>query len=294
MSEVNDRQVKYKIEDGLIVVDREDDFDLEKIRDSGQCFRLFNLGVDQKGREDFLLIAKGKVLKLRQDRERVYIESDEDDFKNLWLDYFDLETDYRTIREKINKDSDPFLYDAADFGKGIRILKQDPWETLITFIISQRKNIPAIQKAVSLISQCAGKEIGLDSEGAPIYSFPSPEEMAGMTDEDYSRCKLGYREKYVRAAVSDMVTAKRDLEALESLDNTDLDLALREFYGVGKKISDCVSLFAYHRLSNCPMDVWMKKVEEEYYQGSLDLKDHHPYQGLMQQYLFYYIRRFSE
>ncbi len=293
MSEVNDRQVEYKIEDGLIIVEREDDFDLEKIRDSGQCFRLFNLGVDRKGLENFLLIAKGKALKLRQDREKVYIESNEEDFKNLWLDYFDLETDYRTIREKINKDSDPFLYDAADFGKGIRILKQDPWETLITFIISQRKNIPAIQKAVSLISQCAGKMIGLDYEGTPIYSFPSPEEMAEMTDEDYSRCKLGYREKYVRAAVSDMVTAKRDLEALESLDNTDLDLALREFYGVGKKISDCVSLFAYHRLSNCPMDVWMKKVEEEYYQGSLDLKDHHPYQGLMQQYLFYYIRRFS-
>ncbi len=292
MSGIKNRQVEYKIEEGYISIARKDDFDLEKIRDSGQCFRLFNVGSGPGDRENFLLIALGKILRLSQDREKVYFECDEGDFKKLWIDYFDLETDYKSIREKICGDSDPFLYDAANFGKGIRILKQDPWETLITFIISQRKNIPAIQKAVSLISYCAGQLIGRDNEGKAIYSFPSPKEMAKMTDEDYGLCKLGYREKYVRAAVSDMLAGKRSLEALEGLENNELDLALREFYGVGKKISDCVSLFAYHRLSNCPMDVWMKKVEEEYYQGSLDLQAHHPFQGLMQQYLFYYIRRF--
>lgn len=283
-------RISFEKNSDWISVERGDDFDLEKIRDSGQCFRLFNLGKCNTNKELFLLIAKERVLYLKQDYEKVYFKCGENDFTNIWWDYFDLGLDYTSIRARINEEADKFLYKASHFGRGIRILNQDPWETLITFIISQRKNIPAIQKAVSIISERAGIEIGRLEDGRSLFSFPSPEQMLNMQDKDYEACKLGYREKYIRRAVEDMTSGEKSLD-LHKLNNDELDIALREFYGVGKKISDCVSLFAYHRLSNCPMDVWMKRVEEEFYQGNLDLSKQHPYEGLMQQYLFYYIRR---
>jgi N-glycosylase/DNA lyase len=263
----------------------EDDFDLKKIADSGQCFRFNESG------DGFDVLASDKYLFIKEIGNNEYeLSCDEADYEGFWKNYFDLGLSYRDVRGLIDEKKDDYLYRASEFGQGIRILKQDPWEMLISFIISQRKNIPAIKASIEKLCEKAGRKIGENSEGKAIYSFPTPEELVKLTMEDLSACSLGYRDKYIYKAARDVLDGTADLEAWEKLSDEELMEKLLSLFGVGVKVANCEILFGYHRLDAFPKDVWINRVLENHYPGGFSFEDYAPYNGIMQQYLFYYSR----
>ena len=253
-----------------------DDFDLEKLRISGQCFRIKLLP------DGVYRFIKGRhVLDMSMPSPGTYaISCGDEEFSDVWHDYFDLDRDYAAIRSEIDPD-DTYLKSAAESGKGIRILKQDPWECLISFIISQRKNIPAITAAVESLCRNGGREI----DGTGEYEFPDAERMLGFSDEQWASFKLGYREAYVRSAVTD----PPDMDSMADLSDEGLMECLTAMYGVGIKVASCTALFAYSRVDLAPVDVWIKRVFDEQYGGE-DVLSGRKNAGILQQYLFYHAR----
>lgn len=262
-----------------------DDFDLSKIADSGQCFRFNALG------DGYSATALDKNLFIKSLGNGEYeLDCSKDEFDGFWKGYFDLNLDYSSLRKRISKEEDDYLFAAAEFGKGIRILRQDPWEMLISFIISQRKNIPAIKASIEKLCALAGDVIKEDADGNPIYSFPTPERVAGLSLEQLSSCSLGYRDKYVQKAAMDVASGAVDLKAFESLDDKALMEELLKLFGVGVKVANCEILFGYHRLDAFPKDVWINRVLENHYPNGFLFDKYAPYNGIMQQYLFFYSR----
>ncbi|SER44205.1 DNA-3-methyladenine glycosylase family protein [Lachnobacterium bovis] len=259
------------------------DFDLKKIENSGEVFR-FN----EVGNGIFCTIAFGRVLYIRkkfnQTDHAIYeISCSKQEFMDIWYDYFDLSTDYEKIRNMISKE-DKFLYNAAEYSKGVRILIQDPWEMIVSFVISQRKNIPAIKKAVETLCECAGNLIDKDKK---IYSFPTPEQMYNMSEEDWNKCALGYRTKYLKTIVEQFYYKEITIASLQELDDDKLYNKLLDLYGVGPKVASCIMLFGFHRLNSFPKDVWILRILEEQYNNNFDLDKYSPYNGVIQQYMFY-------
>ncbi len=262
-----------------------DDFDLKKIADSGQCFRFNECG------SGFSLVAQDKYLFIKKTGDHEYeADCDSADFEGFWRNYFDLDTDYRAIRGRIDPKEDEYLYNASEFGKGIRILQQDPWEMLISFIISQRKNIPAIKASIEKICELAGDKIATDPEGKDIYSFPTPSQLAKLSVSDLTSCSLGYRDKYVFQAAQDVASGAVKLEDWAGYGDDELMQALLGLYGVGVKVANCEILFGYHRLDAFPKDVWINRVLEQHYAKGFPFERYAPYNGVMQQYLFFYSR----
>ena len=257
-----------------------EDLDLTKIADSGQCFRM-----DKNEDGSWTVIAMDKLCSAKEDGcGTVLFDCPEED-NVFWKAYFDLETDYAKFRDSVDRE-DPFLSAAVDYGKGIRILRQDPWEMLITFIISQRKNIPAIKACVEKLCSRWGKEI---KDG--IHAFPSPDELACASLPDLSGCSLGYRAEYVYLAAQAVSSGEFKLEELVSLSDEDLLASLLKLKGVGVKVANCVSLFGFHRIAAFPIDVWIDRVQKTYYNGHFPVERYEGYAGIMQQYIFYYARK---
>lgn len=157
---------------------------------------------------------------------------------------------------------------------------------LISFIISQRKSIPAISKSIELICERFGSPI--ITEKRTIYSFPRPIDLAKATIEELDECKLGYRSAYVKKAAEDVASGKMDMSAMTQLSDEDLFETLKSFYGVGDKVANCVALFAYSRTSLAPIDTWIKKVIETEYAGKNPFPAYGDIAGIIQQYIFYY------
>ncbi len=255
-------------------------FDLRQIAESGQCFRMTMTADDTA-----VNIAKGRVLRIRQTGdERFDFDCSEDEFNHVWKDYFDLDTDYGAFIRSIPED-DLFLGRAAKEGSGIRILRQEPFETLITFIISQRKSIPAIKTSVEKLCRLCGDRIG---DG--IYSFPEAKAVSNLSDRELSDCSLGYRSEYVRQAAESVYRKDTEPEKLKDLSDEELFEELTGLRGVGKKVANCVMLFGFYRIGAFPVDVWMERVINEYYDGHFPLERYEGYAGVMQQYMFYYRR----
>lgn len=261
-----------------------DDFDLDKIADSGQCFRWV-----KEASGAYRIIHKGRCLRIRPLGGGTYeLSCDEEEFGNLWHDYFDLGEDYRSVRRRVNRDEDPFLADACEYGKGIRILRQDPWETLISFIISQNKNIPAIKKGIEMLCEAAGERA--EDPAGSYYVFPSPEEILSLDDEKLAACRLGYRCRYVKAAAADVAAGRLDPDSLlDASEETALE-ALMSVCGVGIKVANCVSLFGLHHIDAFPVDVWIRRILEREYPGGYPKEKYSPYNGIYQQYMFFYYR----
>lgn len=261
-----------------------DDFDLVRIAESGQCFRWQK---DDSG--TFQIIHKEHILRIRLLEKNTFaLSCSEDDYRNIWHDYFDLETDYQSIRERISKEDDPFLAEACEFGKGIRILRQDPWEMLISFIISQNKSIPAIKRSVELLCEVAESRRE-DAEGS-YYLFPTPEEILALSDEALSACRLGYRCRYVKAAALDVAEGKLNLCLLKNETEESTIKALTAVCGVGVKVANCVSLFGLHHIDAFPIDVWIRRILQNEYPAGYPKEKYSPYNGIYQQYMFYYYR----
>ena len=258
-----------------------DFFDLKKIADSGQCFRAVPLSGGS-----YRFVTGDQVLYIRKASQDLYeVSCDRETWSRVWRPYFDLERSYRDLSGQIPAE-DAFLGLAAQAGAGIRILRQDPWETLITFILSQRKSIPAIRSMVELLSQRYGTPLRTPSE--TLYAFPTPVQLEHVGAEDYIACKAGYRAPYLCDAVARVLSGSLDLEGIAALPDDALIAALEEVRGVGGKVASCVALFAYGRTACAPVDTWIRKIIRQEYQGQSPFPRYGAAAGIMQQYFFYY------
>ena len=262
-----------------------DDFDLKKIVDSGQCFRPREIdsGV-------FRFICGENILHISARGESLFeADCSAENWKRVWKNYFDLDTNYANIRRDIEtfaagKPYEKILRDALEFGKGIRILKQEPFETLISFIISQRKNIPAIRSSVERICAKFGRRVG------EVNLFPRVEEISSATLDDLTGLGLAYRKDYILDAVKKISGGEIDLTALETLTDEELVETLKTIRGVGDKVANCVALFTYHRVDRAPVDVWIKRALDEDFGGENIFDNFGTNAGILQQYVFYHKR----
>lgn len=270
----------------IAVID--DDFDPGRIADSGQCFRWCR--TDERS---WRIIAGDACLHLTSlGDQRFSLDCTEEEYGDFWQDYFDLQEDYQAIRCRIDPERDPFLWQAAEHEKGIRILRQDPWEMLITFIISQNKNIPGIRRCVEALAGCCGRT-RMDAAGREYRCFPEPEAIAALSEQALAACRLGYRWKYVHAAAEAVVNGSIDLRRLKDADEETTISALTELFGVGVKVANCVSLFGLHHVDAFPIDVWMKRILAEQYPDGYPYETYSPYNGIYQQYMFAWYRHCS-
>ncbi len=280
-----------------------DDFDLRAIAESGQCFRMTEVGSLKPGFTVYKVIAYGSCLLISGDPDgdenSFLVSCSEAQWENIYKTYFDLNSDYGVYRDYADK-NDSFLLKCIDYGKGIRILNQEPWEMLISFIISQRKSVPAIRTTVERLCALSGDERVLDCsewhainpefpESIVYYPFPSVETLAKYSLEDINSTGTGYRTGYIAEAGRRASTGELDLEALGGLSDGELLDELLNIQGVGIKVASCTALFGFHRISICPEDVWMKRVKEQFYSGEWP-ESYKPVLGVLQQYMFYYAR----
>ncbi len=262
-----------------------DDFDLKKIVDSGQCFRPKEV---EPGL--FRFIFGANVLYIRELGAGIFdVDCAAEDWENIWKNYFDLDTSYADIRRDVEKFAagkpyEKILRDATKFGKGIRILRQEPFEMLISFIISQRKSIPSIRSSVEKICAKFGQRVG------DIYLFPCVEEMAGIKLDDLDELGLSYRREYVMNAVDKVASGAVDLEELENFSDKELVEELKMITGVGDKVANCIALFAYHRVDRAPVDIWIKRAIDNDFNGENIFAQFGRNAGILQQYIFYYKR----
>lgn len=271
--------------------------DLLKVADSGQAFR-FKV-IDDKHVE---LVAFGKYLQIAKTAEDTFAFScTQKEFEDIWTAFFDLDRDYNEIVNSIDK-NDKYLLDASDFGSGIRILKQDIFETTISYIISQRRSIPSITTSVERISKLCGKKIKAPKLTEPFikplcdeyYAFPTPQELSNLAFEELENTGVGYRAPYIARATEEFCSGKLDPVSLSELTDEDLYKALTSMYGVGTKVANCIMLFAFARTGRFPVDVWIKRIEDTYYNGHFDCSPYPDSAGIMQQFMFYYERRKPE
>ena len=263
----------------------EDDFDLGKIADCGQCFRAAKL----EGPEDiWRFITKNSVLYIKHVGVNEYdVSCRPAEWKKIWSHYFDLDRDYSAIRAR-EKGRHPFIDSAMECGKGIRILRQDIWEMLVTFIISQRKSIPAIRKAVETLAEKYGEP--LQGKDETVYAFPTPEKLASVPMEELKACGLGYRAPYVYDASQKVASGELKLDMMEREYEDIVFDQLKEVHGVGKKVANCVMLFGCGMVSRAPVDVWIAKAIEEEFDGKNIFDEIESDAGIIQQYIFYYER----
>ena len=282
--------IKYK--DNDLVITGIKDFNLKHIFDCGQCFR-FN----EVAENTYFGIAGRKALKIAQSGDSVILyDTTEEDFHNIWFDYFDLGRNYREIKERLS--SDDVMREAISYGDGIRILNQDLWEAVISFIISASNNIPRIKGIIERFCENYGQKI--EYMGNTYYSFPDIETTASLTKDDLAVIRSGFRDKYIMDAAKKFSSGELSDKYIKSLSTPDAKKALMSINGVGNKVSDCILLFGLGRVDSFPVDVWIKRVMEYCYfdskQQSIDtiseFADKHfgDIGGFAQQYLFFYAR----
>lgn len=285
--------MKLYEENNLVILEDVENFDARAIFTCGQAFRWYE---EKDG--SFTTVHLGRVLNVLNEENRVVFKGTNlEEFKEIWVDYFDLNTNYKEIRKILS--GNEILVNAMEYGKGIRILNQNHFEMLISFIISANNMIPRIKKSIEVISMRYGKFI-CEDENRKYYSFPTVEELSNATVEDLREfAKVGFRDKRIFDTVNMILNDKIDLNSFESLETDVLREELLKFSGVGNKVADCIMLFSYKRGEVFPVDVWIKRVMEE-----LFIKQETPvkkiakeadrifgkYAGYAQQYLFYYGR----
>lgn len=250
-------------------------FLLDQTLDCGQCFRF-----DKNGDGVWQGIAHGKSLSCYDSGDTAVLLCSKEDYLSVWQDYFDINRDYSAVVDSLK--GDEVSYSAAQYGKGIRILKQDKWETLVSFIISQNNNIPRIKKIISSLCTLLGEPV----HGGG-YAFPTAEKILEAGEEGLAPIKAGFRTKYILDAAYRVASGSIDLEHIADLPYEQAEETLMQIKGVGKKVASCVLLFGYGFLSAFPVDVWVKRVIEKYYDDNFDPASLGEYAGIAQQYLFY-------
>ena len=273
-------------------------FEPKHIFECGQCFRW-----DEEPDGSYTGIVKDNVINVKKVDNTVYFTSlGADDLKNLVDNYFDLGRDYEKIKETLSK-IDEYLENSIRYGNGIRILNQDLWETIISFIISANNNIPRIKGIINRISQKYGNKI--EWNGKEYYTFPAVENLAKATVEDLRNLGLGFRDVRVYETTHKILNKEVDLEKLhQEPDTQKVRDTLLTLSGVGPKVADCILLFStLKRFDVFPIDVWVRRVMNELYIKNEDetkvnkreieklaKEKYGDLEGLAQQYLFYWKR----
>lgn len=254
------------------------DFDLPHTLDCGQAFRW-----EEKQEGIWCGVAYNKYLELEKKADGTVIlyNTSKADFENLWCDYFDLNRNYNEIISAIS--GNEILKSAAEFGKGIRVLNQEPWETLCSFIISQNNNIKRIKGIISRLCENFGDNMG------EYYTFPTAEKIATLTLEDLQILRSGFRAKYILDAATKVANGEIDLYNLKNLTVDEARAELMKIKGVGPKVADCALLFSHRHTEAFPKDVWIKRAMQVLFNGDLP-KEAVPYAGIVQQYIFFYAR----
>ena len=254
-----------------------DEFDPRKVMESGQCFRMKPLSEDTVE-----TVAFGRRVAVTQlGGRRFRFDCEPEAFEAVWREYFDLNRDYRAIAENAPA-GDAYLKRAVEHARGTRILRQEPWETLCGFILSQRKHLKAIRACVEALCDAFGEPVA----GTRRRAFPTPERLAALAEDEARLCGLGYRTPYLLAAARSVASGRLDLAAMGRLPDDELLTQLMSVHGVGVKVAECVMLFGYGRLSRAPVDVWIKRVIDEVYGGESPFAGYGEYAGVYQQYLF--------
>lgn len=249
------------------------ELNLHTIMNSGQCFRIFEV----KEHEYEVLSGNYAVHVIYEPSSNYYLFDCPDHEWKYWENYLDLQTDYQQFYKVIMQSDDDFLKSAMAYGEGMRILRQDFWEVLVSFIISQNNNIPRIKKSIEALCKRFGREILYQDR--VYYTFPCKSELQYTTLEDLSDLGLGYRAAYLYDLFHcDSTQIKPDYQTL---------LSMR---GIGKKVASCIMLFGAHDLSQFPIDTWMKKLIENIYHGEFDPTPYQGFEGFIQQLQFYYYR----
>ena len=298
---------RIKSYENYIAIEEVKNFNIKQTFECGQCFRFYK--IDDT---NYIVVAFEKVIELKQDGNNIFIyNSNEEDVKNIWIKYFDLERDYSEIQKELSKDE--LLRKSVEFGPGIRILNQDPFEILISFIISARNSIPSIMKTINKISIKYGREI--EYKDTIYYAFPTIDQIKDATLEEIQETGASFRSRYIVDTISNVYKSKEaiksgdvnainefrkySLDYIKSLNDDECHVALQEFKGVGAKVADCIMLFSMEKYSAFPVDVWVKRAMVYFY-GAEDASLNKirifgrnkfgKLSGFAQQYLFYYAR----
>ncbi len=263
--------------------------DLDRTFGSGQCFRWMKKGDAYEG------VVEHRAFRLTLKEGDLSVLSDAPGAGEFIRSYLDLDTDYARIEQQLSA-AGGVLKEACEYGSGLRLLRQYPWETLISFIISANNNIKRITGIIERMCQ----RLGSPTRWPGMYGFPSPEHISACSEAELRALGLGYRAAYVREAALLVASGELDLERLRTLPEEDMRKHLLRVPGVGQKVADCVMLFAYRQTSVCPVDVWMKRALITYYgEASCTrvedmqkqfVRRHGCLSGFAQNYLFYYLR----
>ena len=257
---------------GNDIIIKKHDFELDDTLDCGQAFRWTKTDYGYKG---YFL---NSYLELEDRNDTVVFKNtSEKDFNDIWTDYFDFSTDYTYLKELFSHDET--LKKACEFAGGIRLLKQDAWETVCSFIISQNNNIPRIKKIISAMCEYYG-------------GFPKASQLAAETPESIDFLKTGFRARYIIDASQKVASGKIKLDEISAMPLESARKELMTVKGIGFKVADCVLLFGMHGTDAFPVDVWIKRAMAQYYpDGFPEYLDR--YKGIAQQYLFHYIRNLN-
>lgn len=287
--------------------------DLRDTFECGQAFR-YEETDSEEGYVEYAATAYGRVINVgqRMRGELIFFDEWTEDYERAVSRYFAFDTDFEAIRRDVLAHTDSeWLRAAAESAKGIIILRQEPWETLLSFIISQNNNIPRIRKIIRAIALEYGKNLAdgclsecplnrgaIDTETCKkcgiCYSFPTPKDILAKP-EGLLPSHPGFRYKYMLDAAERVASGEIDLEMISAAKSYECTVAeLKKILGVGDKVASCVALFGFSNLEAFPIDVWMKRAIDEYFDGKLDPKTLGNYAGVAQQYIFHYIRNLSD
>jgi N-glycosylase/DNA lyase len=286
--------MKITEENNKVIIEGVRDFHPDHTFDNGQCFRW-----NRENDGSYTGVAFDRAANIGFKGETMTIDNITlDEYHSTWKDYLDLGRDYGTIKQILSV-KDPAMGRAAAYGGGMRILRQDKWETLISFILSQNNNISRIKKCVESICAAHGRPLGM-YRGQMRYAFPAPEQLAGLTTAELDTCRLGYRAKYiVETAGQILADGGKTLHSLDRLSTEEGFEYLLSLSGVGPKVANCILLFSMGKYESFPLDVWIKRVMHQMYnieEGNVrkmqEFASEHfgDYGGVAQQYLFYYAR----
>lgn len=283
---------------GGVVIEGVKDFHLDHTFDNGQCFR-WNREEDGS----YTGVAFGHAVNINYTGETLLLNDVTlEDYDRIWKDYLDLDRDYGAIKKMLSE-KDRAMGDAITYGGGMRVLRQEKWETLISFILSQNNNISRIKKCVESLCAAHGRPLG-SYRGKMRYAFPTPETLAALTPEKLDTCRLGYRAKYIIETARQVAgDGCRTLNSLGQASAEEAREYLLSLSGVGPKVANCIMLFSMEKYDSFPLDVWIKRVMNQIYhieEGNLKKMQEYAaeyfgeYGGIAQQYLFYYVRELNK
>lgn len=262
-----------------VVITEASSFNLEQTFECGQCFRWSKTDCGT-----YSGVAFGKALTISQKNTTVTLQGcNKNDFENVWYSYFDLGTDYDEIKDSLAI-LHPVLKEAQQYAPGIRILNQEPWEALCSFIISQNNNIPRIKGIIDRLCRQYGKPIDDN-----LYAFPTAERLSRCTADDLAPLRSGFRAKYIVDAAAKAATNEINLHEIKKMPVEQARKELMKIKGVGPKVADCTMLYGMGKKECFPMDVWMKRAMEVLF-PNLTPEDFGTNAGIAQQYIFHYSR----